>query len=148
MSFTQALLKGFWSFPPGRSGTWVLAIALSLPIAAAGLHTEYAMASDIQQRALAGSLDAQRELADCLTRGCPGIAANRALACAWRIAIVAGGTPGVSAADVEARRLSCENLSPPERTEATAQARTLVKQLYGRELVLPADFFGGPTRAK
>jgi hypothetical protein len=126
-----------------------LALALSLSFGAAGLPTEYAMASDIQQRALAGSLDAQRELADCLTKGsCPGIAANRALACAWRIAIVAGGNPGISAADVEARRLICENLSPPERTEATAQARTLVKQIYGRELALPADFFGGPARAK
>ena len=146
MSFARALLKRFKAARLVHSPNVVLVIAFSLSLA--GLPMEYAMASDLQQRALAGNLDAQRELADCLTKGCPGIAANRALACAWRIAIVAGGTPGLSAADVEARRFICENLSPPERTEVTAQARTLVKQLYGRELVLPADFFGGPARAK
>jgi len=108
----------------------------------------FAMTSDIQQRALGGNLEAQRELADCLTKGCPGIEANRALACAWRIVVVAGGMPGVAAADVELRRLACGNLSPNERREAEAQARTIVKQIYGRDLVLPADFFEGPARAK
>lgn len=108
----------------------------------------YAMTSDLQQRALAGNLNAQRELADCLTKGCQGVEPNRALACAWRIAIVAGGPPGVTAADVEARRLSCEGLASAQRSEAVAQARSIVKQIHGRELVLPADFFGGPARAR
>ena len=125
------------------------------------------MASDLEQRALSGNLEAQRELADCLTKGCSRIAANRAapssrrpvsradcpapdrphssprsrsstesrtmasprsrsstvqsatsreaLACAWRIVIVAGGRPGIAAADVENRRLTCDNLSPDEQ---------------------------------
>src|SRR5262245_43626326 len=106
------------------------------------------MAADLEQRALGGNLEAQRELADCLTKGCSGIAQNRALACAWRIVIVAGGTPGVAAADVEGRQLACDNLSPGEQKEATVQARSILKQVCGRELVLPADFFGGPRRAK
>lgn len=108
----------------------------------------FAMTTDIRQRALGKNLEAQRELADCLTKGCPGIEANRALACAWRIVVVAGGMPGVAANDAELRRLACENLSPNERREAEAQARSIVKQIYGRDLVLPADFFGGPSRAK
>src|SRR5215510_667770 len=102
----------------------------------------FAVTSDLQKRALSGNLEAQRELADCLTNGCPGIEANRALACAWRVVIVGGGMPGIGAADVERRRISCENLSPGERTEAETQARSLFKQVYGRDLVLPADFFG------
>lgn len=106
------------------------------------------MTSDIQNRALGGDLDAQRELAECLTKGCPGIGANRALACAWRIVVVAGGMPGVGAADSENRRIACQNLSADERREAEAQARSIFKQAYGRDLVLPADFFGGPALAK
>lgn len=113
-------------------------------------HTErgFAMTSDIQQRALSGSLEAQRELAECLVTGCQNVQPNRALACAWRIVIVAGGTPGITADDVEKRRLTCDNLSPDEQTAAAAQARSILKQVYGRDLVLPADFFGGPARAK
>lgn len=127
----------------------LLAAALGALAAATGnTQLGYAMASDIEQRALGGNLDAQRELADCLTKGCPGVQPNRALACAWRIVIVAGGTPGVAATDVENRRHACDGLSASERTEATAQARSIVKQIHGRELVLPADFFGGPARAK
>jgi hypothetical protein len=117
----------------------------------AGLgHTQsgFVMSSDLQQRALGGNLEAQRELADCLTKGCPGIEANRSLACAWRIVIVAGGTAGVTASDVEQRRLICANLSSDEQRQAASQARSIVKQVYGRDLVLPADFFEGPARAK
>lgn len=127
-----------------------------LLVAAPGaLHTGFgntqsvfAMTADLQQRALGKNLEAQRELADCLTKGCPGIEANRALACAWRIVVVAGGLPGVANADVEQRRLACGNLSPTEQREAEVQARSIIKQVYGRDLVLPADFFGGPARAK
>ena len=56
--------------------------------------------------------------------------------------------PSIAAADVENRRLTCDNLSPDEQAEAAAQARSIFKQVYGRDLVLPADFFGGPARAK
>ena len=105
------------------------------------------MASDLEQRALGGNLEAQRELADCLTKGWSRIAAYRALACAWRIVIVANGMPGI-AADVENRRLTCDNPSPDEQAQAAAQARSILKQAYGRNLIIPADFFGGPARAK
>jgi hypothetical protein len=104
------------------------------------------MASDTQERALGGNLDAQRRLADCLTKGCEGKPPDRALACAWRIVIVASGVPGLTATDVEARRLSCEALSAGEQTAALAQAKSLFAKIHGRDLVVPADFFRGPAR--
>lgn len=148
MAFTKVLPKKFQSSHVVHKTICALAVAVGLLSPPIGMQWEYAMASDLEQRALGGNLEAQRELADCLTKGCSGIAANRALACAWRIVIVAGGGPGIAAADVENRRLTCDNLSPDEQTEAAAQARSILKQAYGRDLILPADFFGGPARAK
>jgi hypothetical protein len=104
------------------------------------------MASDIQQRALSGNLDAQRELAECLDKGCQGNPPDRALACAWRIVIMASGSVGLTAADAQARRLACEALSPSEQSVALAQAKSLFAKIHGRELVVPADFLRGPTR--
>ena len=148
MPFTEALPKKFWTERIVHRAILAVAVILGLLAATVGMQWEYAMASDLEQRAIGGNLEAQRELADCLTKGCPGVQPDRALACAWRIVIAAGGMPGVTASDVEQRRLACQNLSPDEQAEATTQARAVVKQIYGRELVLPADFFGGPTRAK
>ena len=149
MHFTKALLKAAQSSHP-LCGTMFLLAATLGALAAVPGNTQlgYAMASDIQQRALGGNLDAQRELADCLTKGCQGVQPNRALACAWRIVIVAGGNPGVTAADVETRRLTCESLTSGEQSEATTQARSIFRQIHRRGLILPADFFGGPARAK
>lgn len=110
------------------------------------IHMAHPMASDIQQRALSGDLIAQRELADCLTKGCRGIAPDRVQACAWRIVITASGGPGLTAADAEARRRICTILSPSEQTAALAQAKSLFAGIHGRDLVVPADFFGGPAR--
>lgn len=149
MHFIEALRK---VCHPGatlhRTVFLLVAVLGALHTGIGNAQSGFALTSDIQQRALGGNLEAQRELAGCLTKGCPGIEANRALACAWRVVVVAGGVPGVTAADVELRRLACENLSPTEQREAEAQARSIFKQVYGRDLVLPADFFGGPTRAK
>ena len=75
-------------------------------------------------------------------------ALSRALACAWRTVVVAGGAPGITADDVEKRRLICQDLSPDEQATALNQAKSIFQQIYGRELILPADFFGGPTRRK
>ena len=114
-----------------------------------GLETTrpaYPMTSDIQQRALSGDINSQRELADCLSKGCQGKSPDRALACAWRIVIAASGASGLTAADIEARRLACGALSPPDQTAALAQAKSLFEKIHGRDLVVPADFFRGPTR--
>lgn len=105
-------------------------------------------ASDLRQQALSGDLTAQRTLADCLATGCDGTPPSRALACAWRTVVVAGGAPGITADDVEKRRLICQDLSPGEQATALNQAKSIFQQIYGRELILPADFFGGPTRRK
>jgi len=147
--FIEALLKVY------RYGTVLctallpLAASLAvLPVSPGKSQLEHTMAHDLEQRARGGNLDAQRELADCLTKGCEGVQPDRTLACAWRIVIVAGGMPGVTATDVESRRLACDNLASAEQSRASARARSIFKQLHGRELVLPADFFGGPARAK
>ena len=105
-------------------------------------------ASDLRQRALSGDLAAQRDLAECLEKGCDGTPPSRALACAWRTVVVAGGSPEITAADVEMRRLSCQDLAPDEQATARDQAKSIFQQIHGRELVLPADYFGGPTRRK
>ena len=116
------------------------------PIATKPGHTM--AASDLRQRALTGDLGAQRDLAECLAKGCDGTPPSRALACAWRTVVVAGGASGITADDVEKRRLICQDLSPDEQTTAQNQAKSIFQQIYGRELILPADFFGGPTRRK
>lgn len=148
MPFTKALPKKFRAWDVVHKAIWALVVVVGSLTALAGTQWGYAMAADLEQQALGGDLKAQRELADCLTKGCSGTAQNRALACAWRIVVVASGQPGIAAADIESRRLVCENLSPDEQKEATGQARSILKRVYGRELVLPADFFGGPARAK
>ena len=126
-----------------------LVISFAVPsISPATSQLEHTMTYGLEQRARSGNLEAQRELADCLTNGCHGAQPDQVLACAWRIVIVAGGIPGVTAADVENRRLACDNLVPGEQSQAAARARSIFQQLHGRELVLPADFFGGPARAR
>jgi hypothetical protein len=147
MHFTNGLAN------TGRFGTFgigmslVLVICLGSSAAVPALNTGNTMAATVEKRALDGDLDAQRAWADCLAQGCPGVPPDRAMACAWRIAIVAGGAPGVAAADIEHRRAACEGLSDQERARAADQARAIVKRIYGLDLILPADFFGGPARA-
>ncbi len=105
-------------------------------------------ASDLRQRALSGDLAAQRDLAECLAKGCDGTPPSRALACAWRTVIVAGGSPEITAADVEMRRLIARTSHRTSRPRPGTRPRSIFQQIHGRELVLPADYFGGPTRRK
>ena len=130
-------------------GRWGLFVATALAVFLFGFEATdlaYPMTSDIQQRAVGGDLNAQRELADCLSKGCGDQPSDPALACAWRIVIVASGASDLTAADVEARRLACGDLSPPEQAAALAQAKSLFANIHGRDLIVPADFFRGPTR--
>jgi hypothetical protein len=104
--------------------------------------------SEIARNAMAGNIQAQRQLANCYLNGCPGLASpDPALACTWDIVIVAGGDPQVSADDVARRRLSCAALDSDQRIRATVEAKAIFFRIHGRELVLPADFFEGPRRA-
>ena len=149
MPFTKALLKFYRCGTLHRAAFLALAASPSLLPASWGkTEVGHAMVSELEQRARGGSLDAQRELADCLTKGCQGVQPDRALACAWRIVIVAGGMPDVTAADVERRRITCDKLASGEQSQAATHARSIFKQIHGQDLVLPADFFGGPARAK
>jgi hypothetical protein len=104
--------------------------------------------SEIERNAMAGDIRAQRQLADCYLNGCPALPSpDPALACAWRIVIIASGDPQITASDVEARKAACGSLQAEQQRRATAEAKAVVVKLYGRELVLPADFFAGPKRA-
>ena len=102
-----------------------------------------AKTDSLQQHAFEGNLEAQRKLADCYFHGCRGIAPDAVLACAWRIIVGASGNQGLTSADIESRRQQCEKLSPLEQAAAATEAKTIFAKIYGRELVLPQDFFGG-----
>lgn len=93
--------------------------------------------------AMRGDIDAQRELARCYGAGCPDVAPDPVLACAWRIVVAASGHASLRPDDSDLRRAACEGLAPEQQRAAAGHARTLFQQIYGRELLLPADFFGG-----
>ena len=102
------------------------------------------MSDALQQRALAGDLNAQRQLAESYLTG---PARDPALACAWRIVVGASRDSVVTAQDTENRKRDCEGLTAAQQQTAANQAKALFQRIYGRELVLPADFFGGPRLA-
>ncbi len=98
----------------------------------------------VLEQALSGNLQSQRRLADCYRLGCSSeLTPDPVLACAWRIIVVASGAPAVVQDDTESRRRDCESLSPKDQAAAARQAKSLFQKIYGKELLLPADFFGG-----
>ncbi len=106
--------------------------------------SEPVMSQFVLEQALSGNLQSQRRLAECYRLGCSSeLAPNSVLACAWSIIVVASGAPGVVPDDTESRRRDCESLSPEDQAAATRQAKSLFQKIYGKELMLPADFFGG-----
>ena len=102
------------------------------------------MSDALQGRALAGDVEAQRQLAEGYRTG---VRRDPALACAWRIVIGASRHPAVTQQDVENRKRDCESLDPAQQRTAATEAKALFQRIHGRELVLPADFFGGPRLA-
>ena len=119
-------------------------IVVALLVTGGASHGETAMSDALQKQALTGDLQAQRQLAETYRTGAKGTAPDPALACAWRIVVVASRHPDVTAQDTENRKRDCDGLDQAQQRAATAEAKALVQRLYGRDLVLPADFFGGP----
>jgi len=100
------------------------------------------MVNSILKQAMAGDLVHQRELCERYRLG-----RDPASACAWRIVIVASGAAGVTPDDIEHRKRDCEGLAVAQQRAATARAKALFQEIYGRDLELPADLFGGNRRA-
>lgn len=91
------------------------------------------------KRAYEGNYQGQRNLAYCLWSGCNGaIVKAQTLGCAWRIVILASGSPEVGSGDVSNLTNCVERLSRAEIAAAKAQARSLYKTVYGRDI--PADW--------
>lgn len=80
---------------------------------------------------------AQRNVAFCFDTGCNGaVIAKRSLACAWRIVILASGSPRVEDSDHRNWRYHCGRKALDEIAFATAvrQAQGLFAEIYGGTL--------------
>ena len=102
-----------------------VAPAAAAPELATGLDAYEAM----EQAALAGDYQAQRNLAYTLTYDIPH---NPILGCAWRIVIVESGDPQVDQSDTSNRKHDCDKLGADEQAAAQAQAKKLQEQLAAK----------------
>lgn len=82
-----------------------------------------------------GIYTAQRNVAFCLTYGCDrAVITKRTLGCAWRIVILASGSPFVDSSDVENLRHCLEGLDAIERATMRRQAVQLFQTIYDEPL--------------
>lgn len=78
-------------------------------------------------QAMRGRIESQRNVAFCLRDGCDGaVATNTVLACAWRMVIIASGSPKLDDLDARNFESACHSLSETARIAADAQARQIV----------------------
>jgi hypothetical protein len=82
----------------------------------------------------------QRNVSFCLANGCDGaVQKNLPLGCAWRLVIIASGSPRVDSTDTSFFDAYCEGkLSNIEIVQMKSQAGELFKKIYKRPL--PAGF--------
>jgi hypothetical protein len=86
-----------------------------------------------------GVYSAQRNLAFCLSHGCDNaVVINKTLGCAWRIVILASGSPLVGPSDVDNLRFCLEGSDAIERATMRRQAVNLFRVIYDEDL--PADW--------
>ncbi|CAA0087591.1 Uncharacterised protein [Starkeya nomas] len=87
------------------------------------------------RKAWKGDYQGQRNVAFCLSDGCGNmVLPNRSLGCAWRIVIIASGSPKVDTTDIGNLKVYCGKLDAAERSAAQAQAATLFRTIYKREI--------------
>lgn len=80
-------------------------------------------------QAMRGRIESQRNVAFCLRDGCDGaVATNPVLACAWRMVIIASGSPKLDDLDARNFESACHSLSETARIAADAQARQIVRR--------------------
>jgi hypothetical protein len=90
--------------------------------------------------ALKGDYQAQRNVSFCLNDGCDGsVQKNKTLGCAWRLVLLASGSPKVNELDVRNWTSMCTSkLDTLEMSIVRSQANSLFQTVYGRDL--PAGF--------
>ena len=77
----------------------------------------------------------QRNVAFCLSRGCDdAVVRNPILGCAWRIVIVASGSPKIDQTDTSNLKIDCSKIDKLEMQAAMSQADVLLRRIYGRPL--------------
>lgn len=82
-----------------------------------------------------GDYQGQRNVSFCLSSGCDGaVKENPVGGCAWRIIIMASGSPKVDDTDTQNHKLYCGRLTNVERAAAHAQAERTFAAIYGRNL--------------
>lgn len=82
-----------------------------------------------------GDYQGQRNVSYCLSTGCDGaVKENGVGGCAWRIIIMASGSPKVDDTDTQNHKLYCGRLTDVERAAAHAQAEQTFSAIYGRKL--------------
>lgn len=87
------------------------------------------------RKAWKGDYQGQRNVAFCFSDGCNNmVLPNRSLGCAWRIVIIASGSPKVDSTDIGNLKVYCGKLDAAERSAAQAQAATLFRTIYKREI--------------
>lgn len=85
-------------------------------------------------KAMRGDYQGQRNVAFMLSgRGEAGaVIPNKITGCAWRMIIIASGSPKVDSTDTSNLKLECDRLSEVELEAAAAQAKTLSKRIGRR----------------
>jgi hypothetical protein len=85
-------------------------------------------------KAMRGDYQGQRNVAFMLSgRGEAGaVIPNKITGCAWRMLIIASGSPKVDSTDTSNLKLDCGRLGDVEREAAAAQAQTLSKRIGRR----------------
>ncbi len=87
------------------------------------------------KRAYEGNYQGQRNLAYCLWSGCGGaVSENKQLSCAWRMVILASGSPKMHDGDIGNFKLCLDKLSTIEKAAMKSQAASLYRTVYGREI--------------
>lgn len=84
-------------------------------------------------RAWKGDYQGQRNVAFFLGRDSDGaVKPNPTLACAWRIVIIASGSPKIDNTDTANLRIDCNKLDPLEKEVATRQAQNIQRNIRRR----------------
>lgn len=83
----------------------------------------------------AGDYGAQRNVAFCFSTGCDGaIGVDVERGCAWRMVIAASDSPEVGSGDMANLENDCGRLGRKGQANASAQAKRLYRQIYGRQM--------------
>lgn len=101
-------------------------------------HTQAMLAIELPF-AYEGNYQAQRNVSYCLWDGCQGaIVPVKTLGCAWRIVILASGSPKADDTDMMNLRACAGALDPAQFSVTRAQAARLFETVYDRPL--PAEW--------